>query len=145
MPVIHCILCERWKHSSECHGLSSTSYTWLHEYLRSRTKIFDVEKLVYCKSCKNRLYSIKSQISIDSPPSPNVSCTELHTMEVDQCDNGLLSLDNLKVIDIKQKHCALCNCDIHPEIVIIPKLADSNCYLYITFMLHQMHATVLLI
>ena len=44
-------------------------------------------------------------------------------MEVDQCDNGPLSLDNLKVIDIKQKHCALCNCAIHPEIVIIPKLA----------------------
>ena len=43
-------------------------------------------------------------------------------MEVDY-DNGLLSLDNLKLIDIKRKHCALHNCDIHFEIIIIPKLA----------------------
>ena len=122
MPVIQCILCEHWKNSGECHSLSSSSYAWFHDYLRSKEKIFDVEKLVYCKSCKNRLYSIKSQLSMDSSSIPDISCTDLDTMEVEY-DNEPLSLDNLKFIDINQNRCVLCNCDVHSEIIIMPKFA----------------------
>ena len=95
------MLCEPWENSGECHGLSSASYTWFHDYLRSKEKIFHVEKLVYCKSCKSRLYSIKSQLSMDSSSIPDISCADLDTMEV-ECDYEPLSWDNLKFIDINQ-------------------------------------------
>ena len=43
-------------------------------------------------------------------------------MEVEY-GNEPSSLDNLKFIDINQNRCVLCNCDVHSEIMIMPKFA----------------------
>ena len=59
---------------------------------------------------------------MDSSSIPDISCADLDTTEVEY-DNEPLSFDNLKSIDINQNRCVLCNCDVHSEIMIMPKFA----------------------
>jgi tRNA A37 threonylcarbamoyladenosine biosynthesis protein TsaE len=42
--------------------LSSPTYTWFHDYLRSKEKIFHLDELFYCKRCTNSLYNIKRDL-----------------------------------------------------------------------------------
>ena len=60
---------------------------------------------------------------MDSSSIPDISCADLDTMEVEY-DNEPLSLDDLKFIDTNQNRCVLCNCDVHCELIIMPKFAQ---------------------
>ena len=120
MPNVRCSLSERWRSSDECRSLSSVSDSWLHDYLRSNGKAFDVNELMYCKSCKNRLYSIKNQSAIPTASIIEQVVTESDSMEID-VDDEKLSLKNLKYLEIKSNCCVICNLNVSSELIIMPK------------------------
>ena len=108
MPNVQCSLRERWKCSDDCCSLSSMSYWWFHDYFRSKGEAFDFDKLIYYKTCKNRLYSIKSQSGILTNSIIEHLVAENDPMEIDR-DDEKLCLENWKYVKVKSNCCIICN------------------------------------
>ena len=59
-------------------------YSWSHDYLHSKGEIFDVNIVMYCKTCRNRLCSIKNQSGIPKSSIIEHVAAENDSMETDE-------------------------------------------------------------
>ncbi|CAF0777785.1 unnamed protein product [Didymodactylos carnosus] len=127
MPDIKCTLCNCWKNSSELKSLSSSNYSWYHEYLSSNGKTFNINELFYCKGCKKALYTIKKDLAVASISASSQSFPEL--MEVDD-DNEGLTLDNVTFTGSGHKRCVVCPASVSSKMVLMPKPARLDLPLF---------------
>jgi hypothetical protein len=120
MPDIKCTLCNCWKHASELKSLSSSTYSWYHDYLSSNGKTFNINQLFYCNGCKRVLYNFKEDLAVVSISDSSQSFPE--SMEVDD-DNEHLILDNVTFTGSSHKRCVTCPTLVSSKMVVMPKPA----------------------
>ncbi|CAF1519239.1 unnamed protein product [Rotaria sordida] len=120
MPNIQCSVCNNWKNSSELKSLSSSNYSWYHNYLSSNDKKFNINELFFCKGCKYTLYTIKKDLAAISISDPSSLYPE--SMEVEDANEGL-TLDHVTFISSDYERCVVCPTLVSPEMVLMPKSA----------------------
>lgn len=121
MPRIQCIICERWRSVGECKSLSSSTYSWFHDYLRSNCKVVNVEELYYCKGCTNSLYTIKKRVN-EASEYPSSLCSSTDPEETEQ-DNDYLTFDNVFYAGSGHKKCVFCGKSVTSEMQLMPRSA----------------------
>jgi hypothetical protein len=122
MPKVQCIICEHWRNEYECKSLSSSTYGWFHEYLRSTGKIFTLEMLYFCKGCKRTFYSMRKELSVNLNSVGQSPSQEPEAMDVEN-DEKPLTLDNLKFRGSGHKKCVICCCNVSSKMMVMPKTA----------------------
>ena len=98
---------------------------WIIAYFTNTRKdeAFDVNKLMYCKTCKNRLYSIKNQSGIPTSSIIEHVVAENDPMEIDE-DDDKLCLKNLKYVEVKSNCCIMCNLNVSLGMILMPQVVS---------------------
>ena len=99
--------------------MSSASYEWFHQYLRSDGTVFDENDLHVCSSCVNAFYSIKEKTTNVSTTEPMDVTEEIDGDEDDDC----LTLDNVIFSGAGHNRCVVCRRGTGSGMLVMPKVA----------------------
>ncbi|CAF1550246.1 unnamed protein product, partial [Adineta ricciae] len=117
MPQKKCILCSHW--SFNCRSLSSSTYRWFHEHLRSQYKVFDERDLNLCTTCVADFYKLKETLTIRLTDEPMDIADEIN----ENGDDNQFTLENITFGGSGHKKCVVCRQDIRNGAVTMPKSA----------------------
>ena len=117
MPRKKCSICPTW--CLNYRSLSSSSYEWFHQYLRSNGTLFDKNDLHLCTGCIRTFYSIKeTMISLSTIESMDT------TEQIDaNVNDDQLTLNNVIFAGSGQKKCVICRQETRSGMVVMPKTA----------------------
>ena len=121
MPPVKCAVCHNWKSRTECKSLSSATYVWFHDYLRSEGKKFNLDDLYFCKSCTGALYTMKENLTTAADSSSSESSLP-DTMEIERNDDRL-TFDNVFFTGSGHKRCVICRTPVSSQMIVMPKSA----------------------
>jgi hypothetical protein len=119
-----CTLCSRW--CSKYRSLSSSSYEWFHQYLRSNGTVFDENDLYLCCACVTPFYSIKETMNISSIPD---SMDTTKAIDVN-ADNDQFTLKNVIFAGDGHNKCVICREDVRGGAVVMPKAARLDLLIF---------------
>ena len=133
MPSVKCAVCNCWCSPKDCKSLSSPTYSWFHDYLKSKRKIFNLNELLYCKRCTGNLYAIKNDsITVSGSFSSEPSSSDL--MEVEKGDDRL-TLDNILFTGSGHHRCVICRIGVVSGMITMSKSARLDLLL-----IHRLYA-----
>jgi hypothetical protein len=129
MPRKKCALCSHW--GSDYRSLSSSSYEWSHQYLRSNGTVFDQDDLHLCSLCIRTFYSIKETI-VPSSTTELMDTTEQANANV---DDDRLTLNNVIFAGSGHSKCVICRQETRRGMIVMPKTARLD-----LLIIHLMYA-----
>ena len=142
MSRIKCTICQRWRSTAECKLLSSSMYSWFHNYLHANGNLTKLEDLYYCKKCTSSLYRIEKDLTgVSEYISSNVLSIDIAGVSQ---SHSYLTLENVLYTGSSHKQCIVCRKPVASKMIVMPRGTRLD-LLLIEFLLHMEYAAAHLI